>query len=91
MTIPESINIFDWKGSEFLWFYGVAFLVAAAWSVSRRFRANEKFALPGAQDVCLTDPYEMAFLAGGAPVRCLIRAVPRSYFDSNELRSIDCS
>lgn len=69
MIIAISLNIFDWKGSEFLVFYGVAFLLVIGWSVSRRSKANEKFALSNPPEVSLTDPYEIAFLAGGA-ARC---------------------
>ncbi|MGJ8642583.1 MAG: TIGR04222 domain-containing membrane protein [Luteolibacter sp.] len=69
-----AVSVFDWKGPDFLVFYAVGFLVALAWSVIRRFRGNDKFALEGALEPQLTDPYEVAFLAGGAP-RCSQLAV----------------
>ncbi|MEP4077904.1 TIGR04222 domain-containing membrane protein [Haloferula sp.] len=68
MTLA-AIPILDWNGPEFLLFYGVAFVVALIWSVMRRRRANDQFSLPGAEEVQLSDPYELAYLAGGAP-RC---------------------
>lgn len=69
-----AVSVFDWKGPDFLVFYAVGFLVALAWSVVRRIRGNDKFALEGASEPLLTDPYEIAFLAGGAP-RCSQLAV----------------
>lgn len=74
--IDLSTPMFDWKGPGFLSLYAVAFFFALAWSVWRRFRANEKFAHPEALQVELTDPYDMAFLAGGTP-RCSQVAVVR--------------
>ncbi|MBG7608736.1 MAG: TIGR04222 domain-containing membrane protein [Verrucomicrobia bacterium] len=68
MTVLAT-SIFDWKGPDFLGLYAVAFFFALAWSVWRRFRANKKFAHPDALQVELTDPYDMAFLAGGTS-RC---------------------
>ncbi len=62
-------GVFDWKGPDFLWFYAAAFVAALVWSLLRRARATEKFSLPEAVEVELTDPYELAYLAGGAP-RC---------------------
>lgn len=69
-----AVSVFDWKGPDFLVFYAVGFLIALAWSVIRRFRGNDKFTLEGASEPLLTDPYEIAFLAGGAP-RCSQLAV----------------
>jgi uncharacterized protein (TIGR04222 family) len=74
--IVLSTSVFDWNGSGFLGFYGIAFFLALAWSIRRRFRADAKFAHPEALDVELTDPYDMAFLAGGTP-RCSQVAVVR--------------
>lgn len=62
-------SVFDLSGSAFFGLYIGAFFLALAWSVWRRLRANDKFSLPGAAETQLTDPYEIAFLAGGAP-RC---------------------
>ena len=76
MNHLSAISVFDWKGPDFLWFYGIAFCFALAWSLWRRHRANEKFNLPEAANFELTDPYEIAFLAGGAP-RCAQVAVVR--------------
>ncbi len=70
MTLSASISVFDWKGPEFLGFYAVGFVVTLVWSIIRRIRAKAKFALTTADETPrLTDPYEIAFLAGGAP-RC---------------------
>ena len=77
MTLFQaSLSIFDWKGPDFLTLYAVAFFVALVWSIRRRFQANEKFALDGASVTEVSDPYEMAFLAGGTP-RCSQVAVVR--------------
>jgi uncharacterized protein (TIGR04222 family) len=59
------IPLLDWSGPEFLQFYIVALVVAAAWSGLRRRRALERYALPDAP--ALEDPYEIACLAGGGP------------------------
>lgn len=62
-------SIFDWNGPDFLWLYAVAFLIALGFTLWRRARSNAKFSFPGAAEANLTDPYEIAYLAGGAP-RC---------------------
>lgn len=68
--------IFDWAGKEFLTLYVVAFCLALAWTVQRRLQVNKKFSHPDDLDVTLTDPYEIAFLAGGT-ARCSQVAVVR--------------
>ncbi len=69
MILYAAIPGFDWTGPEFLGFYSAGFVVTLVWSIVRRSRVNEKFTLPAAAEPSLTDPYEIAFLAGGAP-RC---------------------
>lgn len=69
-------SLFDWPGNKFLAFYAIAFVIALIWSISRRLKVNDKFAHPDARNSELTDPYEMAFLAGGTP-RCAQLAVTR--------------
>lgn len=72
--IAASMSVFDLNGPTFLGVYGVLFVIALLWSVARRKQANAKFSLPGADGMELTDPYEIAYLAGGAP-RCAQLAV----------------
>lgn len=72
--MTASMSVFDLNGTAFLWFYVVAFCCALAWSIQRRTRANAKFSLPAAGQTPLTDPYEIAYLAAGAP-RCAQVAV----------------
>jgi uncharacterized protein (TIGR04222 family) len=67
-------SIMDLDGPTFLALYGLFFIIALAWSIRRRSRVYEKFSLPGAAETQLTDPYEIAYLAGGAP-RCAQVAV----------------
>lgn len=67
-------SVFDLPGPEFLGLYAVLFVVALAISIRRRIRVNARFSLPGAEDTKLTDPYEIAYLAGGVP-RCAQVAV----------------
>lgn len=67
-------SIFDLDGPSFLAVYTVGFAIAFMWSLARRSRANARFALPGAEETKLTDPYEIAWLAGGVP-RCAQVAV----------------
>lgn len=67
-------SVMDLDGPTFLGLYAGLFFVALAWSVWRRMRVNAKFSLPGAAQTQLTDPYEIAYLAGGVP-RCAQVAV----------------
>lgn len=63
---PAAIPIFDWSGPAFLLFYVAAFLAAAIWSSIRSERLAKRF--EGAPNPrTLTDPFDIAFLAGGAP------------------------
>jgi uncharacterized protein (TIGR04222 family) len=64
------MSVFDLNGPTFLGLYVVLFFVALLWSVRRRQRVLDKFSLNGAEETRLTDPYEIAYLAGGAP-RCV--------------------
>lgn len=68
------MSVFDLNGPAFLGLYVVLFFVALLWSVRRRQRVFTKFSLPGAEETRLTDPYEIAYLTGGAP-RCAQVAV----------------
>ncbi|RYD25702.1 MAG: TIGR04222 domain-containing membrane protein, partial [Verrucomicrobiaceae bacterium] len=70
------IPVLDWRGPEFLIFYAVAFMAAVVWSGRRRSKLLGRFDVPPGQEVTLSDPYEMAFLAGGVP-RCAQLAVVR--------------
>ena len=78
MLFLAEIPVFDWRGPEFLVFYGVALFVAIVWSYLRGRRLSDRFDSPGAP-ADLGDPFEAAFLAGGAPraqqtaVCCLLR------------------
>ncbi len=67
--IIASMSVFDLNGPAFLGVYAVLLFVTVIWSVRRRQRVLDKFSLPGAAETRLTDPYEIAYLAGGAP-RC---------------------
>jgi len=69
MTAKTLTNVLDFTGPEFLWFYAISFAFALVWSLVRRSGAQKKFSLAEAAEVQLSDPYELAFLAGGAP-RC---------------------
>ena len=75
MTLA-SLSVFDFDGREFLTFYAVAFVVALVWSLVLRSRSISRFSLPTGTPVKLTDPYEIAFLAGGA-ARCAQVAIVR--------------
>lgn len=67
--ITASMSVFDLNGPTFLGVYVLLLFVAVLWSVKRRQSVLDKFSLPGAAETLLTDPYEIAYLAGGAP-RC---------------------
>ncbi|MFD0892608.1 TIGR04222 domain-containing membrane protein [Luteolibacter ambystomatis] len=63
---PASIPIFDWNGPAFLVFYLAAFVGAMIWTSQRSERLAKRF--EGAPNPrTLTDPFDIAFLAGGAP------------------------
>lgn len=70
------VPLLDMQGPSFLVFYLAALIVASIWSVQRRSTAFGKFDAPRASDPQVTDPYEIAFLAGGVP-RCGQLAVVR--------------
>lgn len=74
-TIAE-IPVLDWLGPDFLRFYAVSFVIALVWSLVRKNRSMRSFDARGGHPVALTDPYEIAFLAGGAS-RCGQLAVSR--------------
>lgn len=75
LTLGE-IPVFDWRGPEFLGFYAIAFATALVWSLARRARAMRALDMRRPCEVSLEDPYEIAFLAGGAN-RCGQLAVSR--------------
>ena len=62
-------SIFDWQGPQFLSFYGIAFLLALLWSISRRKSVLRPLNPPPGSQPKLEDPIEIAYLAGG-PARC---------------------
>jgi uncharacterized protein (TIGR04222 family) len=59
-----AVPVFDWNGPEFLSFYLVSLIAAICWSLRRSKKALEKFGTRGGTDAP-SDPYELAFLAGG--------------------------
>lgn len=63
---PNDIPIFDLNGPAFLAFYAILFVVATAWSLIRARAAATRFDRAGYYPD-LTDSYETAYLAGGAP------------------------
>lgn len=64
-----SIPILDWHGPEFIVFYLFALTGALVWSLSLRKKAAKRFESRATPPI-LTDPFEIAFLAGGAPRVC---------------------
>lgn len=59
------IPVLDWRGPEFLAFYAVALVVAVIWSLRRGSASLKRFdSYQEPRD--LTDPFEIAYLAGGA-------------------------
>jgi len=64
-----SIPILDWQGTEFLVFYIFALTGALIWSLHLKKKAAKRFGSP-APPSPLTDPFEIAFLAGGIPRVC---------------------
>ena len=69
-----SLSPLAWSATTFLQVYAVAFFIALIWSITRRKNRNEKFRRPDGAGAILTDPYELAFLAGGK-LRCVQVAV----------------
>lgn len=65
MTLAE-IPLLDWRGPEFLTFYLVALVICVAWSFFRARGAMSRFQVADNAMVPLTNPYEIAYLAGGA-------------------------
>lgn len=71
------IPLLDWRGPQFLMFYGAAFLFTLVWSLKRKAALRRRFdASHDTGGPVLEDPYEVAFLAGG-PLRCAQMAVVR--------------
>lgn len=66
------IPLLDWTGPQFLKFYAAALVLTAVWCVRRARRAVHQFEVPSRRDEALTDPFEVAFLAGGAPRVALV-------------------
>jgi uncharacterized protein (TIGR04222 family) len=64
-----SIPILDWNGPEFLVFYIFALTGALIWSLHLKKKAAKRFE-SAAPPATLTDPFEIAFLAGGVPRVC---------------------
>lgn len=64
-----SIPILDWHGPEFLIFYIFALTGALLWSLFLSKKAAKRFE-SAAPPSPLTDPFEIAFLAGGVPRVC---------------------
>lgn len=57
-------NVFDWDGPVFLAFYAVCLIIALFWSSRLHGREMKRFDVPG--EPVLNDPYEVAYLSGGA-------------------------
>jgi uncharacterized protein (TIGR04222 family) len=60
------IPVFDWPGASFLTFYAIAFMGLTIWSVSQVRKDVREFQIPSPVQPPI-DPYELAYLAGGAP------------------------
>lgn len=76
-AVMAEVPLLDWRGPQFLMFYGAAFLLALLWSLKRKSALRRRFdASRDAGDPVLEDPYEAAFLAGGL-LRCAQVAVVR--------------
>ena len=60
----QEINVLDWRGPEFLEFYGIGFFVALLISAIGESAARKKVETAEPGDVP-TDPYEIACLGGG--------------------------
>ena len=64
-----SIPILDWQGPEFLVFYMFSLTGALLWSLHLKKKAAKRFE-SAAPPSPFTDPFEIAFLAGGVPRVC---------------------
>lgn len=62
-----NIPLFDLNGPAFLVIYIVALVLATIWCIVRTGKVLEPFDAKGVPPDDLTNPYEIAFLAGGAP------------------------
>jgi len=71
---PADIPIFDLNGPAFLAFYAVMLLITAIWSFTRVRSAVNRFDRAGYYPE-LTDPYDTAYLAAGAPRVAQLAAV----------------
>ncbi len=60
------IPLFDWQGPQFLMFYLISLLAGGIWCWRRAGRALVPYEVPGDLPD-LEDPYEVAYLAAGAP------------------------
>ncbi|MDB6080390.1 MAG: hypothetical protein JWO82_4137 [Akkermansiaceae bacterium] len=65
-ALIAEIPLIDWKGPDFLLFYAVAYLIATAWTWQRIRARNARYDIPAPPQE-LSDPYEIALLAGGKP------------------------
>lgn len=57
-------NVFDWDGPAFLAFYAICLMIALIWSSKLGARVMKRFDVSG--EPTLHDPYEVAYLSGGA-------------------------
>ncbi len=64
--ILSEIPLLDWNGPQFLMFYLVALGVCVGWSFWRSSQSMARFQVPGNGSPALTNPYEIAYLTGGA-------------------------
>jgi len=64
--IAGAIPLFDWTGPPFLMFYLICLVAGGIWCWQRAGRALIPYEVPGELPV-LEDPYEVAYLAAGAP------------------------
>lgn len=69
MTISALPPVFDLNGSLFLGVYLTGMFITLIWSLIRRYNIKRKLSHSDTPETTLTDPYEIAYLAGGAP-RC---------------------
>jgi uncharacterized protein (TIGR04222 family) len=67
MTIPiAEIPVFDWDGRTLQTFYAISFVLAVIWSFARSRSSVNRYDRAG-HSAELTDPYDAAYLSGGAP------------------------
>lgn len=78
----QEINVFDWRGPEFLEFYGVGMIVALVVSIIGESAARKKMETVEPSEVP-TDPYEIAFLGGGG--RRMVDAAFAALYARNQL------